>query len=123
MAFSTFFREFGERKQSRTALTVLVAGVVAPPLLWLLALEAVYVLAYPACAAHQAWWLYPVALAPLPVLALLAVRVSQVHHHNPFAESEVWPEWTAALALLSCATFALVTAAMAIPVIWLDPCL
>jgi hypothetical protein len=29
----------------------------------------------------------------------------------------------AALALLSCGTFALVTMALAIPIVWLDPCL
>jgi hypothetical protein len=61
----------------RWLLAVLYAGIIGTPLLWLMALQTGYVLAYQACDARSTLWVTAPtfgALALIAVLALIAAR-------------------------------------------------
>lgn len=123
MSFSTWSQEFRERKRTPRQITLLMLGVIAPPVLWLASLEAAFAVTYPACWSGHRGWLAAVALAPAPAIALIAWLLHRTEpvRHTQEAE-EPWAPWLARLGLVTCALLALVVVAMMAPIFVLDPC-
>jgi hypothetical protein len=108
-------------------------GILAGPAIWLMLLEANYVLSYVACETGQTWFLHlntVVAVALVAAAGLWAWRA--VHRPHDWSEpltAPVGPEtcdvrarWMSRLAVTSCAWFIVVIIATEVPAIVLSPC-
>jgi hypothetical protein len=113
------------------------AGILVPPLAFLTALEAAYLLVPWACRHGREWTVY---LGLLPGLAMLAVAAAGAlrarREAGDGAGAEVFGQggdvaldpgpsrirFMATIGLLGCAFFTFLTLALAIPIIGLHPC-
>ena len=117
------------RLHERGSLTVLWTAFLAPPLVTLSALLALYALADPACRDGSRWAVHAVAVASIAV-CLFALRAAwrvRSEHGPPWVpSSDAGPSaaerFLGALGVLSGALFALLCAAQWLAVLVLDPC-
>jgi hypothetical protein len=108
-------------------------GVLAGPVVWLVLLEANYVMSYVACETRQTWFLHAATAVSVVVVAVAGLWAwSQGHGPGDLPEpltEPVSPEtcdsrsrWMAHAAVGSSAWFIIVILAMEVPVIVLRTC-
>jgi hypothetical protein len=104
----------------RGLLTVLFAGIVGTPLLWLAALQAGYVLAYQACDARSIGWvLIPMAAT---VALMIGLGMLSIAGHRRAARQRPPLALLGRVALAMAGLFTLVAVATAIPTLILHAC-
>lgn len=107
------------------------AGLLGPPVLWLMLLETNYVLAYEACADREKWFLHLAIAVSIALGAAAGIAAwksgppqDDEEHSDPWTvrTREIRARWMSAAALALTAWFLLVMLAMAIPPLVLLSC-
>lgn len=98
---------------------MLWTGILAGPLVWLALLQTNYVLSYVACELRQTWFLHAATGVSLVLVIAAGAVAWSGSARGPHQSRATWMAWAGVVMSL---WFALVIAAMAVPILIVPPC-
>ena len=122
MPLSTWRHASGEVHTSTSLKFALWAGVLAGPLIWLVSLEAAYVLSYAACVPGRTWLVHAATAGPALLLAGVSVWIWVGLRPSVRHEPYDWQRWMADAGLVMSLGFILVIVATELPAFMVVPC-